>query len=179
LFQRAWLIAALLLPGAARAATPDIWLLEDVRGERQWCGFHDRAAFLKASHESGSAIFGGLYYRDGRLTGIEESADIGDHLLYQSYTLDKDGALKTFQRRSEMDKFDAIVVEDYERHDGKWSLVRTAFLDRDGKPLEAPRDVQWPEGPPIHDMLSQFPFSPLFDNPALRIADKVCTRATQ
>ena len=173
-------LGSLLVPlRAAWAAMPDVWLLEEARdtGAKVWCAFHNRNSFLVESQKVGSGIFGGLHYSGGVLSEINESAEIGDYLLYQSYVLDPDGALVKFERRSEMAKFHVVVVEDYELHQGHWLLVDTRFLDQDsGKPLDKPKDVRRPAAPVIHTVLRKFPFFPLIANPAIRIADKVCAR---
>jgi hypothetical protein len=129
-------------------STKTIYFLKD-DARNEWCGYASEAQFKSQVEPRMAREVGGADY-DSYLTTVHftEEDETGDWTVFDEYTLDKSGVIRSLIRKIEIIPENAAEQYRFRIENGKAVTVGTTFRELDtGRPRK--RAVGWFKQPPI------------------------------
>ncbi len=161
---------------SCQAGVKKVYLLED-RAHQQWCGYKIEATWGSEKESLSALVVGTAEYRNDRLSTIAltEAGESGDWIVYDNYSLDREGRVQSLKRTTNVLPGDSSVEQVFTNRNGSMTIVSTTTRSLSTGDPKAVTPIDVPSVP-ILGNLQEFRFASLIVNRLAEIesAGKVC-----
>jgi hypothetical protein len=168
--------------GFAQAANgKKLYLLQDA-ADRQWCAFGRESAWKSEVQSRSALLVATVEYAGSRIStvSVTDEDETGDWIVYDTYSLDGGGALRTLSRTINVLPGDRSQKEVFLMRNGRASRQSVTSLSLSTGKV-ATSAVDWLPSVPVITSVQAFPFSSLIGSKRFEAWSKgsVCAAANQ